>query len=88
MTDLSKNSLGRVFELPKHYPNDFCFGGGIPVTIKMVDWFHARPLESYGTWENAKKQLLPWLLEKPYVKPGKQYVLICEHGGCLTFRGN
>lgn len=33
------NNFCRVFELPKEFPNDFCFGGGIPVRMKMVDWF-------------------------------------------------
>ena len=34
------NNFCRVFELPNEYPKDFCFGGGIPVMFKMVDWFN------------------------------------------------
>lgn len=34
------NNFCRVFELPENYPSDYCFGGGIPVTFKMVDWFN------------------------------------------------
>ena len=30
----------RVFELPSSYPKGFCFDGGIPVTMTMVDWFN------------------------------------------------
>jgi len=33
------NNFCRVFELPKEYPNDFCFGGDLPVNFQMVDWF-------------------------------------------------
>jgi len=38
----------RVFELPdeKEYPKGYCFGGGIPVQMIMVDWFN--PVEGVG----------------------------------------
>ena len=37
------NNFCRVFELPAEYPEDFCFGGGHPVSIQMVDWFNPVP---------------------------------------------
>lgn len=38
----------RVFELPQAFPGDFCFGGGIPVGFKMVDWFNPVPTMTLG----------------------------------------
>jgi len=37
------NNFCRVFELPEEYPTEFCFGGGHPVTFKIVDWFNPVP---------------------------------------------
>ena len=34
------NNFCRVFEIPERYPNEYCFGGGIPVNFEMVDWFN------------------------------------------------
>ncbi len=35
------NNFCRVFQLPQSYPQGYCFGGGLPTTFVMVDWFHA-----------------------------------------------
>lgn len=37
------NNFCRVFELPKTYPNSYCFGGGHSVDFQMVDWFNPIP---------------------------------------------
>jgi len=37
------NNFCRVFELPKEFSSDFCFGGGIPTNFNMVDWFNPVP---------------------------------------------
>lgn len=34
------NNIHRVFELPEKFSGEFCFGGGIPTNIQMVDWFN------------------------------------------------
>lgn len=34
------NNFCRVFELPKEYPTGFCFNGGYPGEMLMVDWFN------------------------------------------------
>ena len=34
------NNFCRVFEIPEKFSNQYCFGGGIPTTFKMVDWFN------------------------------------------------
>lgn len=33
------NDFCRVFELPKKFSGEYCFGGGIPTNFQMVDWF-------------------------------------------------
>ena len=50
------NNFCRVFEIPEQYPEEFCFGGGINVNFKMVDWFNpipgiSQPAVSKATWE-------------------------------------
>ena len=53
------NNFCRVFELPEQFSSDYCFGGGIPTTFTMVDWFHpvmdgrlpSFPLVSKAEWE-------------------------------------
>lgn len=37
------NNFCRVFELPDKFLSDYCFGGGISTTFKMVDWFNPVP---------------------------------------------
>lgn len=37
------NNFCRVFELPAQFSSEFCFGGGIPTTFQMIDWFNPVP---------------------------------------------
>ena len=85
-----KYNFCRVFELPDEYPNGFCFDGGKPVTIVMVDWFHPWPehmvpMPDIETWEECKSLLLPFLQNKRYVRVGKKYILITEFGESMLF---
>lgn len=76
----------RVFELPDSYPEGFCFGGGRPVLMLMVDWFNPWPDNpELETWEDVVKLLRPFLQKKTYVKPGKRYILITDFGASLVF---
>lgn len=79
----------RVFELPDTFPGGFCFNGGHPVTMMMVDWFNPWPTENFKlkdtTWDEVVKILRPWLKERCYVKPGKKYLLITDFGESLMF---
>lgn len=77
----------RVFELPDQYPEGFCFGGGKPVTMLMVDWFFNPWPDNpdLKTWDDVVKVLKPFLQSKTYVKPGKRYVLITDFGTSLVF---
>ena len=100
------NNFCRVFELPRDYPSDYCFGGGIPVQILMVDWFNPvpdipQPGVSKETWkkevgeietttvthDELYKELVPWLLKKPYIRPGREYLVLCDFGVTLRFEG-
>lgn len=50
------NNFCRVFELPEHFSPEFCFGGGIPTTFQMIDWFNpvpdlGQPAVSKKVWE-------------------------------------
>jgi hypothetical protein len=84
------HNFGRVFELPDHYPEGFCFGGGKPVQMLMVDWFNPWPNSpfderEFNTWAEVVTELRPWLAKKIYVKPGKRYILITDFGESLVF---
>jgi hypothetical protein len=90
MKPTQHNNFGRVFELPDAYPSDFCFGGGHPVTMQMVDWLNPWPDSHMSnhlpdTWEEVAALLRPWLMKKRYVKPGKRYILITDFGESLMF---
>ena len=82
----------RVFELPAAFPSDFCFGGGIPVTLRMVDWFNPIPNPDIpmlgsdypATWEECESMMRDWLSQKMYVKPGRTYLVITDFGKAFT----
>lgn len=53
------NNFCRVFELPKKFSKDYCFGGGIPTEFKMVDWFNpVTGLPQWGISEDKYNELL------------------------------
>jgi hypothetical protein len=49
----------RVFRLPNNFPSGYCFGGGYPVTMQLVDWFNAFPQEDFWK-EIASLNFLSW----------------------------
>ncbi len=38
------------------------------------------------TTEHLEKELIPWLRDKPYVKPGKEYLVLCNFGAAIKFK--
>lgn len=93
MKPTQDNNFGRVFELPEHYPEGFCFHGGKPVLMRMVDWFNPWPDESVvenppETWQEVVDTLKPFLMQKIYVKPWRRYILITDFGESLIFGHN
>jgi len=90
MNVTQENNFCRVFELPIEFPSGFCFGGGIPITFKMVDWFNPIPapemgIEKLDTWDEYKPLILEWLVDKVYLKPDRQYILITDFGKTIVF---
>ena len=88
-----RNNFCRVFELPNAYSSDFCFGGGIPTTFQMVDWFQPIPIEDVVSnniedWSTYVPLLQNWLNDKVYVKPNRQYLLITDFDESFIFRKN
>ena len=98
MTDFNdlypeQDNFCRVFELPDHYPEGFCFGGGRPVTMLMVDWFNPWPnsmimneSELPKNWSECSEMLKEFLLGKQYLKAGKKYILITDFGESMIFQ--
>lgn len=68
----------RIFRLPLQYPAGFCFQGGYPVEIQLVDWFN--PFLQSDFWDGKVKKLTQeemeshrdilraFIMEKQYVK--------------------
>jgi hypothetical protein len=80
------NNFCRVFELPDEFPTGFCFGGGYPVTFKMIDWFNPispTELNENIKWEDYISGIKEFMLEKKYIKVGKKYLLITDFGEVL-----
>ncbi len=46
--------------------------GEIEVKEISLDWF--------------QESLVPWLLTKSYIKPGRDYLILCDFGAALQFR--
>lgn len=82
-----ENNFCRVFELPRHYPNNFCFNGGHIVDFKMVDWFRpARFDYTYGAYEQwclTKDKLIDFIKQKRYYDENKKYLVITDFGESL-----
>ena len=90
MKQTQETNFGRVFELPDSYPHGYCFGGGKPIQMLMVDWFNPWPdslmVENPPeTWAEVVEMLRPWLMQKRYVKPGRRYLLVTDFGECMMF---
>lgn len=77
----------RVFELPQAYPNEYCFGGGIPVTMRMVDWFSpvADCMQDKDWDTEIVPELIEFLVPKNYTKPGRNYLVLTDWGASFTF---
>ena len=83
------NNFLRVFQLPTSYPDEFCFGGGLNITFKMVDWFNPlATLDFYETpkilegeeLEDLRRLLKNFISKKLYIVPGHKYLAITDYG--------
>lgn len=44
----------RIFCLPNTFPSNYCFQGGYPVQIRLVDWFN--PFDQRDFWGDKIKE--------------------------------
>lgn len=81
----TETNFCRVFELPESFPEQFCWGGGIPVTFKMVDWFNPVPDSMQDKdWETeVKPSLVKFILPKAYVQLGRCYLVLTDFGNAF-----
>ena len=99
----NEDNFCRVFQLPDIIPNEFCFGGPIDVTFKMVDWFCPLPTEFtceyewtgeyipqeyIKKWNVLKLELIKFCKAKTYIQKGKKYILITDFGESVMFDGD
>lgn len=85
---LNQNFI-RVFLLPEVYPREFCFNGGHPVTMQLVDWFYPLPQEdfwetkekeySFEQLQDIKKQIFNFIKSKTYFIPGRKYLAMTDY---------
>lgn len=88
----AKTDFMRVFAIPAELPTDFCFQGGIPVMITMVDWFNPlggtlssaeiKTLDDKQTTELVNS-LTQFVKAKMYYYKHRTYLAITDFG--LTF---
>ncbi|MFA5394386.1 MAG: hypothetical protein WC346_00020 [Methanogenium sp.] len=81
----------RIFRLPTEYPKGFCFGGGYPVQMQLVDWFNPLPPLAFDSKPRTLKiehreeivdKLREFIREKPYFKdyPDHKFLAITDYG--------
>ncbi|MFA5262047.1 MAG: hypothetical protein WC450_12560 [Candidatus Omnitrophota bacterium] len=84
----------RIFRLPAQYPTGYCFAGGYPVEMQLVDWFNA--FDPTAFWDNERfeyeagnpeylehiNSLKEFISDKCYVKahPNKVFLVITDYG--------
>jgi hypothetical protein len=84
----NEENFCRVFALPEEYPSGFCFGGGRPVTMMMVDWFQPLDPENLEEpWEVVRANLLKFLAQKQYIQKGREYLVLTDFHESLVFTG-
>lgn len=80
------NNFCRVFELPEHYPEGFCFNGPISVEFKMVDFFNPFVIPNrfiYKSIRDIYREVGPFILGKIYIKPNRKYLIIFDFGASI-----
>lgn len=80
----------RVFQLPKEFPSDYCFGGGHATCFMMVDWFNAvspeklwkAPAIQFSEKEYSEHidKLRGYIKEKRYFNPEHTYMVLTDYG--------
>lgn len=75
-----ENDFLRVFEIPELPENlPYCFGGGVDVPFKMVDWFGTSGIETRNPIE-VQESLTEFISGKQYYDKNKNFLIVCEFG--------
>ena len=91
----SEENFLRVFEMPSTYPEGFCFVGGKPCELIMVDWFNAWNPDEFKPdkftvkrWqEEMKPQIIDFVKRKNYIKPGRKYLVVTNFDESFILHG-
>lgn len=62
----------RIYEMPEKLTNGFCFGGGVPITFKNVDWFEVME-------KSSAEGLIEYIEGKPYAKNNARLLVLGDH---------
>lgn len=77
-------NFARVFMLPREYPREYCFAGGHPVQMQLVDWFNPVPPPEMGltfaTEEELFDALEKQIKEKVYFRIDRTFLLLTNWG--------
>jgi len=90
------NNFIRIFRLPNEFPSDYCFQGGHPVTITLIDWFN--PFDQQDFWGDKTKEFdstEEWYLKhlkeladfiklKKYFNPEYTYMALADYGDAFV----
>jgi hypothetical protein len=62
-----------IFRLPKKFPSEYCFGGGVPVNFQMVDWMGG----SEGiSRDKIRDKINNFILQKQYAQASGRLLII------------
>lgn len=90
------NNFIRIFQLPNEFPSDFCFQGGHPVLIILVDWFNPfdpqdfwgdkiKEFDSTEEWYLSHlKELKDYIKKKTYFNPEYTYMALTDYGDAFV----
>lgn len=89
------NNFCRVFELPLVFSGEFCFGGPIPTTFYMVDWFNpvfppagiGGDLPESVDYDWIQENTVQFVLKKPYIRLGRKYMILFDFGASVIIGG-
>ena len=59
----------RVYALPPKLTDGYCFGAGVPITFRNVDWFSA------GS-DQGPDILTPFIKGKRYYRPDQRFLVL------------
>ena len=86
----------RIFCLPDIFPEGYCFQGGYPVNIQLIDWFNPFDVQKFWNtdaqefestdeqYQNHIDDLRKFIKEKCYFDNKYTYLAITDYGDSFT----